>query len=147
MKKSGGAWLGVACAVLIAFAWGRSTGPSTNAAASPAPISTQDTDNLEASAPPVADATYSSSTDSSDATPDADDDQYATSEDSDASDADADACDEGSYISSNGDCVHGPVAAATAPEDATAQCNDGTYSFSEHRQGTCSHHGGVAEWL
>jgi Micrococcal nuclease (thermonuclease) homologs len=30
---------------------------------------------------------------------------------------------------------------------ATARCNDGTYSYSQHRQGTCSHHGGVAYWL
>lgn len=30
---------------------------------------------------------------------------------------------------------------------ATARCNDGTYSYSLHRQGTCSHHRGVAYWL
>jgi len=30
---------------------------------------------------------------------------------------------------------------------ATAICRDGTYSFSAHRRGTCSHHGGVARWL
>jgi hypothetical protein len=30
---------------------------------------------------------------------------------------------------------------------ATAVCADGTYSYSAHRQGTCSHHGGVAQWL
>ncbi|WP_232247353.1 DUF3761 domain-containing protein [Kitasatospora azatica] len=29
---------------------------------------------------------------------------------------------------------------------ATALCNDGTYSFSAHHQGTCSSHGGVAVW-
>jgi hypothetical protein len=29
---------------------------------------------------------------------------------------------------------------------ATARCRDGTLSYSAHRQGTCSHHGGVAEW-
>ena len=29
----------------------------------------------------------------------------------------------------------------------TAQCKDGTYSYSQHHQGTCSHHGGVARWL
>lgn len=29
---------------------------------------------------------------------------------------------------------------------ATARCADGTYSYSLSRQGTCSHHGGVAEW-
>src|SRR5207245_617750 len=26
-------------------------------------------------------------------------------------------------------------------------CNDGTFSFSLHHSGTCSHHGGVATWL
>ncbi len=30
---------------------------------------------------------------------------------------------------------------------ASAICSDGTCSYSAHRQGTCSHHGGVAEWL
>jgi Protein of unknown function (DUF3761) len=34
-----------------------------------------------------------------------------------------------------------------APPGATAQCRDGTYSFSQHHSGTCSHHGGVAVWL
>lgn len=34
-----------------------------------------------------------------------------------------------------------------APPNATAQCKDGTYSFSAHRSGTCSHHGGVKTWL
>ena len=34
-----------------------------------------------------------------------------------------------------------------APPGATARCTDGTYSFSQHRSGTCSHHGGVAQWL
>lgn len=29
---------------------------------------------------------------------------------------------------------------------ATARCVDGTYSYSANRRGTCSHHGGVAEW-
>lgn len=30
---------------------------------------------------------------------------------------------------------------------ATARCQDGTYSRSSHHSGTCSGHGGVAEWL
>jgi hypothetical protein len=51
------------------------------------------------------------------------------------------------YINSDGNCVHRPVAGPTAPAGATAQCKDGTYSFSQHRQGTCSSHGGVARWL
>lgn len=34
-----------------------------------------------------------------------------------------------------------------APPGATAQCRDGSYSFSLRHSGTCSHHGGVARWL
>jgi len=40
-----------------------------------------------------------------------------------------------------------PAAATAAPPGATALCRDGTYSFSKHRAGTCSYHGGVAKWL
>ena len=29
----------------------------------------------------------------------------------------------------------------------TARCRDGSHSFSFRRRGTCSHHGGVAEFL
>jgi hypothetical protein len=51
------------------------------------------------------------------------------------------------YTNSDGNTVHSPAYSDTAPAGATAQCNDGTYSFSQHRQGTCSHHGGVDQWL
>ena len=37
--------------------------------------------------------------------------------------------------------------APSAPSGATARCRDGTYSFSAHRRGTCSHHSGVYAWL
>ena len=42
-----------------------------------------------------------------------------------------------------------PIAAAVgaAPPGATARCRDGSYSYSQHHSGTCSHHGGVAVWL
>jgi hypothetical protein len=30
---------------------------------------------------------------------------------------------------------------------ATAKCKDGSYSHSTHHSGTCSRHGGVAQWL
>jgi len=44
-----------------------------------------------------------------------------------------------------------PKAAAsvgnTDPTGATAKCKDGTYSKSKHHAGSCSHHGGVAEFL
>jgi hypothetical protein len=37
--------------------------------------------------------------------------------------------------------------APITPAGATAQCSDGSYSFSQSRRGTCSHHGGVGTWL
>ncbi|MSQ21739.1 MAG: DUF3761 domain-containing protein [Dehalococcoidia bacterium] len=40
-----------------------------------------------------------------------------------------------------------PTAApASSHTGATVRCRDGTYSYSQHRSGTCSHHGGVAQW-
>lgn len=52
------------------------------------------------------------------------------------------------YRNSDGVCVHRPVKTqgSAVPRGATAQCRDGSYSFSQHRRGTCSHHGGVAKW-
>ena len=55
--------------------------------------------------------------------------------------------DNGTYVNSKGQTVKRPENCSTAPEGATAQCRDGTYSFSRSRRGTCSHHGGVAKWL
>ena len=51
------------------------------------------------------------------------------------------------YANVSGHRVHRPMAAGRKPAGATAHCGDGTWSFSEHHSGTCSHHGGVAEWL
>lgn len=51
------------------------------------------------------------------------------------------------YTNSDGLRVHSPEYAPSVPSGATAQCADGTYSFSTHHQGTCSHHGGVMKWL
>jgi hypothetical protein len=56
-------------------------------------------------------------------------------------------CSAGSYINVDSNCVPRPTQADSAPAGATAHCKDGTYSFSQHRQGTCSGHGGVAQWL
>src|SRR5689334_21521321 len=56
-------------------------------------------------------------------------------------------CGSDSYVNSRGRCVHRPMASRTVPQGATAQCRDGTYSFSQSRRGTCSYHGGVARWL
>jgi hypothetical protein len=41
--------------------------------------------------------------------------------------------------------VQDPMAALRA-QGISAICNDGSYSYSQHRSGTCSHHGGVREW-
>jgi hypothetical protein len=51
------------------------------------------------------------------------------------------------YSNVSGHRVHSTVFSHHAPRGATAPCADGTYSFSEHHQGTCSHHGGVSTWL
>lgn len=50
------------------------------------------------------------------------------------------------YTNVSGHRVHRPIASSRKPAGASAHCGDGTWSFSEHHQGTCSHHGGVAEW-
>jgi hypothetical protein len=51
------------------------------------------------------------------------------------------------YVNVDGKRVPSPVFSDNQPAGATARCRDGSYSFSQHRQGTCSHHGGVAEWF
>lgn len=53
------------------------------------------------------------------------------------------------YVNSQGQWVPSPTRTPdnSPPAGATAQCRDGTYSFSRSRRGTCSHHGGVSRWL
>ena len=53
------------------------------------------------------------------------------------------------YTNVDGNTVHSPAYSTdgSVPAGATAQCNDGTYSFSQHHSGTCSGHGSVATWL
>jgi peptidyl-tRNA hydrolase len=52
------------------------------------------------------------------------------------------------YVNSSGNVVHSPAKSSNGvPKGATALCGDGSYSFSQHHQGTCSHHGGVSRWL
>ncbi|MGJ0506559.1 MAG: DUF3761 domain-containing protein [Methylocystis sp.] len=54
-----------------------------------------------------------------------------------------------SYTNAKGEVVHAPSTSASGsiPDGATARCGDGTYSFSHSRSGTCSRHGGAAQWL
>jgi hypothetical protein len=56
-------------------------------------------------------------------------------------------CPNGTYVNSAGNTVCSPYASSSAPAGATAECRDGSYSFSQSHSGTCSHHGGVARWL
>jgi hypothetical protein len=55
----------------------------------------------------------------------------------------------GHYTNVDGKVVHSPAHTVSGqpPVGATAHCRDGSYSFSQHHRGTCSHHGGVASWL
>lgn len=55
----------------------------------------------------------------------------------------------GYYTNSFGHEVHQPAGSLNGkvPGGASARCRDGDYSFSEHHSGTCSGHGGVAQWL
>jgi Protein of unknown function (DUF3761) len=61
----------------------------------------------------------------------------------------ADLSNHNTYTNRDGNTVHAPARSLSgkAPEGASARCRDGTYSFSKHHSGTCSRHGGVAEWL
>lgn len=59
-------------------------------------------------------------------------------------------CHSGYYKAASGDCVHRPVCGVISPpQDATALCNDGCYSFSENpdMDETCSRHGGAKQVL
>jgi hypothetical protein len=53
------------------------------------------------------------------------------------------------YTNQDGRRVHAPAhtRSGNVPPGASAHCRDGSYSFSTHRRGTCSRHGGVAQWL
>ena len=52
------------------------------------------------------------------------------------------------YRNHDGETVRSPARSRSdeIPDGATARCRDGTWSFSRHRSGTCSRHGGVAAW-
>lgn len=69
---------------------------------------------------------------------------YNNQSDNNSSGSSGRSCGEGYYKNSTGNCVQNP---GDNPSGATAKCHDGTYSYSQSRSGTCSHHGGVAEWL
>lgn len=51
------------------------------------------------------------------------------------------------YINVDFEEVQSPTYYDKTPTGACAICRDGTYSFSKNRRGTCSRHGGVAQWL
>ena len=51
------------------------------------------------------------------------------------------------YINTDGNEIQSPTYYSSQPVGASAKCRDNTYSFSQHRRGTCSGHDGVARWL
>jgi Protein of unknown function (DUF3761) len=53
------------------------------------------------------------------------------------------------FIAKSGDCVPYPQKGGPQPPNATAQCADGSWSFSEHpyASGSCHGHGGVQRYL
>ena len=53
----------------------------------------------------------------------------------------------GTYVNTYGNTVLRPYKAPAVPAGASAKCWATTFSFSQSRRGTCSHHGGVMEWL
>jgi predicted RNA-binding Zn-ribbon protein involved in translation (DUF1610 family) len=55
------------------------------------------------------------------------------------------ACNNNYYVNSTGHLVHSPSCGQES-EKRTAECRDGSVSFSEHHRGACSRHGGVAHW-
>jgi predicted RNA-binding Zn-ribbon protein involved in translation (DUF1610 family) len=55
------------------------------------------------------------------------------------------ACNNNYYVNSSGHLVHSP-SCGQKHEKRTAECRDGSVSFSEHHRAACSHHGGVAHW-
>jgi len=51
------------------------------------------------------------------------------------------------WFSFFGHWTHRPANSNTGLSGATAECNDGTYSFSESKQEACFNQGGVKRWL
>jgi len=51
------------------------------------------------------------------------------------------------YTNTYGSRVHRPARRPYIPAGASAQCGDGTFTFSRTSRGTCSHHSGVSTWL
>jgi len=64
--------------------------------------------------------------------------------DSGSTSQDSASCSTDEYRNVDGRCVRRPTASSAS--GYSARCQDGTFSFSKNRQGTCSHHGGVASW-
>ena len=53
------------------------------------------------------------------------------------------------YVNSSHQVIHSPsyTTKNVVPAGASARCRDKSYSFSAHRRGTCSGHGGVSTWF
>jgi len=73
-----------------------------------------------------------------------------TAAQSDAKNAEASRTDDSRQAPTSQAAPQGRAPAASRQTPAgqpTARCKDGTMSYSQHRSGTCSRHGGVEQWL
>jgi hypothetical protein len=145
-KPSGGALLEIVCALVIAYSLGHSSSGSVE---QELPATVFASTGVAPSSVPQAVGDEVTPIETDRASEDVAQDEVSSNDDDadSVSYASSGSCTADYYLSSSGDCVHRPIAAAAAPDGASARCYDGTYSFSEHRRGTCSHHGGVEEWL
>ena len=155
--KNEGRWLGLICGVIILYAWDHSSARPERGSAGASSEAVSAGPETATTIDPAASAKGTPSVEIGQATDEVDPqssaDSTAQTGSADTTDVEpaayesSEGCTVNYYRASSSDCVHRPEAAATAPTGASAQCGDGTYSFSEHRRGTCSHHGGVQEWL
>lgn len=132
-QKSGMGWIALIIGLLIWWAVSYSNSHSSDTSNFSTDQTTSvDQQATDTSAPSASSYDYSTDPASSDTT---------TTDSTDLSNNDY-------YTNSSGDTVHSPAYSSdgSVPDGATAQCYDGTYSFSQHRSGTCSYHGGVSTW-
>jgi hypothetical protein len=115
------------------------------------PSTAKSTEFTTPSSTPTDESTYNTNSSSDETTTDSTDystysNDYPATDDS-SNQEDSNLSNDNYYTNTYGDTVHSPAYSDSVPSGATAQCNDGTYSFSESHRGACSYHGGVATWL
>lgn len=155
-RKRSGVILGsiVGLFILIGITGSHQQTPTANLTTTPdsskaAQSSNDSTDTASSQTLTPSDASSSSGSSISMPAPAPSDSSSTDTSSSDTGLSDTNLSNDNSYTNVDGATVHSPADSTdgSVPVGATAQCVDGTYSFSQHHSGTCSHHGGVASWL